>query len=171
MIDQDLLIIAIIVITFLNWVSSKLKERSARKKGIPQELPQEGLPYQEEVIEEAIEAPEFGGSNQEDLRFKDLIAAITGNDIPQQPAPLLVPDFENDELPKNSTLSKSEDSVNDEKVVATDKSESNFSTINILNRSHSIHPIAQKLRLSGGSKEAIILTEILGKPKALQLEP
>ena len=67
MIDQDLLIIAIIVITFLNWVSSKLKERSARKKGIPQELPQEELPYQEEVIEEAIEAPAFGGSNQGDL--------------------------------------------------------------------------------------------------------
>ena len=74
MIDQELLIIAIIVITFINWVSTKLKERSARKKGITQELPQEESSLQGEPIEKFNKEQDFDTSSQEDLGFKDLIA-------------------------------------------------------------------------------------------------
>ena len=106
MIDQELLIIAIIVITFINWVSTKLKERSARKKGITQDLPQEESSLQGEPIEQFNKEPDFGTSTQEDLGFKDLIAAITGNEIPQQPEPVLIPSFESEEIIKGSVDKK-----------------------------------------------------------------
>ena len=65
MLDQELLIIAIIVITFLNWLSTKLKERSARKKGIlpedeqqqidpPEDLPISGISDVNNQIQEEM---------------------------------------------------------------------------------------------------------------------
>ena len=94
MLDQELLIIAVLVITFLNWVSTKLKERSDRKKGILPDQEQQEIDYSEE--------PEISFSNepnnqfQESLGLKDLIDALGGNEMPKQiePIPITPPIIE-----------------------------------------------------------------------------
>ena len=127
MIDQELLIIAIIVITFINWVSTKLKERSAKKKGITQELPQEESSLQGDPIEEFNKEPDFGTSTQENLGFKDLIAAITGNEIPQQPEPVLIPSFESEEIITAPSFKDAEETINTEVQSQKNSRDPNFS--------------------------------------------
>ena len=74
MLDQELLIIAIIVITFLNWLSTKLKERSARKKGI---LPED----EEQQIDSQAPTQITGISDvnneiQEEMGFKEFLSCL-----------------------------------------------------------------------------------------------
>ena len=168
MIDQELLIIAIIVITFINWVSTKLKERSARKKGITQDLPQEESSLQGEPIEQFNKEPDFGTSTQEDLGFKDLIAAITGNEIPQQPEPVLIPSFESEELITDPSFKDAEETINTEVQSQKNSRDPNFSNTGKNSMSHSAHPVVRILKQNGGAKEAIVLAEVLGKPKSFQ---
>lgn len=168
MIDQELLIIAIIVITFINWVSTKLKERSAKKKGITQELPQEESSLQGEPIEEFNKEPDFGTSSQEDLGFKDLIAAITGNEIPQQPEPVLIPSFESKEIITEPSFKDAEETINTEALSQTNSDDLNISNIDINSTKPSTHPVVRILKQNGGAKEAIVLAEVLGKPKSFQ---
>ena len=66
MLDQELLIIAVLVITFLNWVSTKLKERSDRKKGILPDQEQQEIDYSEE--------PEISFSNEANNQFRRVLA-------------------------------------------------------------------------------------------------
>lgn len=170
MIDQELLIIAIIVITFINWVSTKLKERSAKKKGITQDLPQEESSLQGEPVEEFNKEPDLGTSSQEDLGFKDLIAAITRNEIPQQPEPLLVPNFESEEIIIEPSFKDADKTTNEELFSETKSQDPNFSYTGKNSMNHSAHPIVRILKKDGGAREAIILSEVLGKPKSLQQE-
>ena len=168
MIDQELLIIAIIVITFINWVSTKLKERSAKTKGITQELPQEESSLQGDPIEGFNKKPNFGTSSQEDLGFKDLIAAITGNEIPQQPEPVLIPSFESEEIITEPSFKDAEETINTEALSQTNSDDLNISNIDINSTKSSTHPVVRILKQNGGAKEAIILAEVLGKPKSFQ---
>ena len=168
MIDQELLIIAIIVITFINWVSTKLKERSARKKGITQDLPQEEPSLQGEPIEQFNKEPGFGTPTQEDLGFKDLIAAITGNEIPQQPEPVLIPSFESEELITETSFKDAEETINTEVLSQKNSQDPNFFNAGKNSLTHSAHPVVRILKKDGGAKEAIILAEVLGKPKSFQ---
>ena len=168
MIDQELLIIAIIVITFINWVSTKLKERSARKKGITQDLPQEEPSLQGEPIEQFNKEPGFGTPTQEDLGFKDLIAAITGNEIPQQPEPVLIPSFESEEIITEPFFKDAEETTNAELLSQTKSQDLNNSNIDINSTKPSTHPVVRILKQNGGAKEAIVLAEVLGKPKSFQ---
>ncbi|MFL2451998.1 MAG: hypothetical protein ACJ0IB_08075 [Verrucomicrobiales bacterium] len=168
MIDQELLIIAIIVITFINWVSTKLKERSARKKGITQELPQEESSLQGEPIEKFNKEQDFDTSSQEDLGFKDLIAAITGNEIPQQPEPVLIPSFESEEIITEPFFKDAEETTNAELLSQTKSQDLNNSNIDINSTKPSTHPVVRILKQNGGAKDAIVLAEVLGKPKSFQ---
>ena len=168
MIDQELLIIAIIVITFINWVSTKLRERSAKKKGITQELPQEESSLQGEPIEKFNKEQDFDTSSQEDLGFKDLIAAITGNEIPQQPEPVLIPSFESEEIITEPFFKDAEETTNAELLSQTKSQDLNNSNIDINSTKPSTHPVVRILKQNGGAKDAIVLAEVLGKPKSFQ---
>ena len=166
MLDQELLIIAVLVITFLNWVSTKLKERSDRKKGILPDQEQQEIDYSEE--------PEISFSNepnnqfQESLGLKDLIDALGGNEMPKQiePIPITPPIIEE--------ATTYHESINSEGT--PDSENLNFITEKKSNRSNeiwnkqtsSIHPIIKKLRQDGGAREAIIFSEILKKPLGLR---
>ena len=90
MLDQELLIIAIIVITFLNWLSTKLKERSARKKGILPEDEQQQIDPQEDLPISGIS--DVNNQIQEEMGFKEFLAALSGNETPTQVAPIPLPD-------------------------------------------------------------------------------
>ena len=165
MLDQELLIIAIIVITFLNWLSTKLKERSAKKKGI--------LPEDEQQQTDSQAPPQITGISdvnnqiQEEMGFKEFLSALSGNEMPQQVAPIPLPDSNIKPPPSKSKTTDLEKASDDENA---DRSKSNTreQVDKLETRTSSIHPIIAKLRKEGGAKEAIILAEILRQPIALR---
>lgn len=165
MLDQELLIIAIIVITFLNWLSTKLKERSARKKGI--------LPEDEEQQIDSQAPPQITGISevnneiQEEMGFKEFLSALSGNQMPPQVAPIPLPDSNVKPPPLKSKTADLEKASNHEKA-DTNKPNARVPVDRLESRTSSIHPIIAKLRKEGGAKEAIILAEILRKPIALR---
>ena len=165
MLDKELLIIAIIVITFLNWLSTKLKERSARKKGI--------LPEDEEQQIDSQAPPQITGISdvnnqiQEEMGFKEFLAALSGNEPPTQVAPITLPDSNIKPPPLKSKTTDSEKASNDENAYIS-KAYTRKPVDRLEIRTSSRHPIIRKLRQEGGAKEAIILGEILRKPIALR---
>ena len=165
MLDQELLIIAIIVITFLNWLSTKLKERSARKKGILPEDEQQQIDPQEDLPISGIS--DVNNQIQEEMGFKEFLAALSGNELPTQVAPIPLPDSNIKPPPLKSEPDNIEKTSN---YQDTDISIANTSKpLDRLEiRTPSIHPIIKKLRQEGGAKEAIIFAEILRKPIALR---
>ena len=165
MLDKELLIIAIIVITFLNWLSTKLKERSARKKGI---LPED----EEQQIDSQAPTQITGISDvnneiQEEMGFKEFLSALSGNETPTQVVPIPLPDSNAKPPPLKSEPDNIEKTSNyqdtDISIANTSKQ---LDRLEI--RTPSIHPIIKKLRQEGGAKEAIIFAEILRKPIALR---
>ena len=164
MLDQELLIIAIIVITFLNWLSTKLKQRSARKKGI--------LPEDEEQQIDSQAPPQITGVSdvnneiQEEMGFKEFLAALSGNEPPTQVVPIPLPDSNEKLPPLKSEPANLEKASNDD--ISKTYARKPIDRLEI--RTSSIHPIIRKLRQEGGAKEAIILGEILRKPIALRQE-
>ena len=165
MLDQELLIIAIIVITFLNWLSTKLKERSARKKGILPEDEEQQIDSQAPTQITSIS--DVNNEIQEEMGFKEFLAALSGNEMPPQVAPIPLPDSNIKPTPLKSKTTDLEKASNDEKA-DTSKSNTRVPVNRLETRTSSIHPIIAKLRKEGGAKEAIILAEILRKPIALR---
>ena len=165
MLDQELLIIAIIVITFLNWLSTKLKERSARKKGI--------LPEDEEQQIDSQAPPQITGISdvnneiQEEMGFKEFLAALSGNETPTQVAPIPLPDSNAKPPPLKSEPANLEKSSNFDNADIS-KANASKAVDRLEIRTSSIHPIIRKLRQEGGAKQAIIFAEILRKPIALR---
>ena len=74
------------MITFLNWVSTKPKERSDRKKGILPDQEQQEIDYSEEPEIASVMKP--NNQFQESLGLKDLIDALGGNEMPKQVEPI-----------------------------------------------------------------------------------
>ena len=167
MLDQELLIIAIIVITFLNWLSTKLKERSARKKGILPEDEQQQIDPQEDLPISGIS--DVNNQIQEEMGFKEFLAALSGNEPPTQVAPIPLPDSNIKPPPLKSKTTDLEKASNDENADVS-KAYTRKPVDRLEIRTSSIHPIIRKLRQDGGAKEAIILGEILRKPIALRQE-
>ena len=165
MLDQELLIIAIIVITFLNWLSTKLKERSARKKGILPEDEQQQIDSQAPTQITGIS--DVNNEIQEEMGFKEFLSALSGNEMPPQVAPIPLPDSKIKPPPLKSKTTDLEKASNDEKA-DTSKSNTRVPVNRLETRTSSIHPIIAKLRKEGGAKEAIILAEVLRKPIALR---
>ena len=167
MLDQELLIIAIIVITFLNWLSTKLKERSARKKGILPEDEQQQIDPQEDLPISGIS--DVNNQIQEEMGFKEFLSALSGNEMPPQVAPIPLPDSNIKPPPLKSKTTDLEKASNDDNTDISKKyTRKPVDRLEI--RTSSIHPIIAKLRKEGGAKEAIILGEILRKPIALRQE-
>ena len=167
MLDQELLIIAIIVITFLNWLSTKLKERSARKKGILPEDEQQQIDPQEDLPISGIS--DVNNQIQEEMGFKEFLAALSGNEPPTQVVPIPLPDSNAKPPPLKSKTTDLEKASNDDNTDISKKyTRKPVDRLEI--RTSSIHPIIRKLRQEGGAKEAIILGEILRKPIALRQE-
>ena len=167
MLDQELLIIAIIVITFLNWLSTKLKERSARKKGILPEDEQQQIDPQEDLPISGIS--DVNNQIQEEMGFKEFLAALSGNEPPTQVVPIPLPDSNAKPPPLKSEPANLEKASNDDNADIS-KTYTRKPVDRLEIRTSSIHPIIRKLRQEGGAKEAIILGEILRKPIALRQE-
>ena len=167
MLDQELLIIAIIVITFLSWLSTKLKERSARKKGILPEDEQQQIDPQEDLPISGIS--DVNNHIQEEMGFKEFLAALSGNEPPTQVAPIPLPNSSANPPPLKPEPTNLEKASNDENAYIS-KAHTRKPVDRLEIRTSSIHPIIRKLRQEGGAKEAVILGEILRKPIALRQE-
>ena len=167
MLDQELLIIAIIVITFLNWLSTKLKERSARKKGILPEDEQQQIDPQEDLPISGIS--DVNNQIQEEMGFKEFLTALSGNEPPTQVVPIPLPDSNAKPPPLKSEPANLEKVSNFDNADIS-KAYASKAVDRLEIRTSSIHPIIRKLRQEGGAKEAIILGEILRKPIALRQE-
>lgn len=178
---QGLIIIAIIVITFINWLSQTLKEKAAKKNG---EIVGESQGQVNEVKEQAqyspvqqmSESPSEQGPGQA-MDIRELLAAMTGAEAPEQPRPVPV-------ITQDQQVPEPEPEVFDPYYLepepepepepeldasdAYDLAPEHIVPIGSDSKTKKTHPIALKLRSEGGAREAIILSEILGKPKALR---
>lgn len=180
---QGLLIIAIIVITFINWLSQTLKQKAAKKNG---EIVDESYEQLSKANEEAqygpdqemSESPSAEGPAQP-VDIRELLAAMTGAEAPEQPRP--VPVITQDQQVPEPELEvidpyylEPEPEPEPDPEPAPDASEAydvipdHIEPIGSVRKKIKTHPIALKLRSEGGAREAIILSEILGKPKALR---
>ena len=178
---QELLIIAIIVITFINWLSQTLKAKAAKKNG---EIVDESHEQVNAVNEQAqygpdqemSESPAAQGPGQP-MDIREILAAMTGAEAPEQPRPVPVMTQEQQVLepelevfdpyvlePEPEPEPDQEPEVSEAYALKPGLAASTRST----RKNRETHPIVLKLRREGGAKEAIILSEILGKPKALR---
>ncbi len=177
---QGLIIIAIIFITFINWLSQTLKKKAAKKRGEPVEEPAEQenaatkvaqYSTDQEISESTI--PQRSGPEMDVRKF---LAALSGTESPQQPqpVPIITQEQEEQEQGKVEEVLTVTESADWEPEPARLRDQSPVPVpvpdpVQILDPNKKIkktHPIVLKLRSEGGAKEAIILSEILGKPKA-----
>jgi len=173
---QELLIIAIIVITFINWLSQTLKAKAAKKNG---EIVDESHEQVNAVNEQAqhgpdqemSESPAAQGPGQP-MDIREILAAMTGAEAPEQPRPVPV-------MTQEQQVLEPELEVFDPYVLEPEPEPDQEPEVSeayglkpglaaSTRKSRETHPIVLKLRHEGGAKEAIILSEILGKPKALR---
>ncbi|MDA7605670.1 hypothetical protein N8631_02710 [Verrucomicrobiales bacterium] len=179
---QGLLIIAIIVITFINWLSQTLKEKAAKKNGqILDESHEKVNLVNEEAQQsqnrEISESPAPQGPGAE-MGIREFLAAMSGAESPEQPRP--VPVITQDQQGQEQEPVQQIQSVTEvfdwepEQEQKPEVSEPyDLETelpkpIRSVENVRKIHPIILKLRREGGAREAIIFSEILGKPKALR---
>ncbi len=175
---QGLIVIAIIVITFINWLSQTLKEKAAKKNG---ELVDESNEKVNVVNEQAQHRPvqdiaESPASQMPgpEIGIRELLATLSGAEAPEQPRPVPIITQEQQEqeivqeIQSVTEVSDWEPELRTELSGPKDPIPEPTLTINSARKPKKTHPIALKLRSGGGAKEAIILSEILGKPKALQ---
>lgn len=173
---QGLIIIAIIFITFINWLSQTLKKKAAKKSGEPVEEPAEQAnaatkvaqySTDQEISESTI--PQRSGPEMDVRKF---LAALSGTESPQQPqpVPIITQEQEEQEQGKVEEVLTVTESADWEPEPARLRDQSPVpDPVQILDpnkKTKKTHPIVLKLRSEGGAKEAIILSEILGKPKA-----
>ena len=171
---QGLIIIAIIFITFINWLSQTLKKKAAKKRGEPVEEPAEQenaatkvaqYSTDQEISESTI--PQRSGPEMDVRKF---LAALSGTESPQQPQPVPIITQEQEEQEQGKveevlTVTESAD-WEPEPARLRDQSPVPVQILDPNKKIKKTHPIVLKLRSEGGAKEAIILSEILGKPKA-----
>ena len=171
---QGLIIIAIIFITFINWLSQTLKKKAAKKRGEPVEEPAEQenaatkvaqYSTDQEISESTI--PQRSGPEMDVRKF---LAALSGTESPQQPQPVPIITQEQEEQEQGKveevlTVTESAD-WEPEPARLRDQSPDPSQILPFNKKTKKTHPIVLKLRSEGGAKEAIILSEILGKPKA-----
>ena len=181
---QGLLVIAIIFITFINWLSQTLKKKAAKKRGEPVEEPAKQstaatkvaqYSTDQEISETTI--PQRSGPEMDVRKF---LAALSGTEPPQQPqpVPIITQGQEEQEHGKVEEVLTVTESADWEPEQATepawlrdqspdpDPDPDPDQILHHLKKTKKPHPIVLKLRSEGGAKEAIILSEILGKPKA-----
>ncbi|MBA71254.1 MAG: hypothetical protein CMO73_01125 [Verrucomicrobiales bacterium] len=178
---QGLLIIAIIVITFINWLSQTLKQKAAKKNGEIVDKSYEQLKKANEEAQygpdqEMSESPSAEGPAQP-VDIRELLAAMTGAEAPEQPRPVPVITQEQ-QVPEpeleviDPYYLEPEPEPEPEPALgafeAYDVTPDHIEPIGSVRKKIKTHPIALKLRSEGGAREAIILSEILGKPKALR---
>ena len=175
---QGLIVIAIIVITFINWLSQTLKQKAAKKNG---ELVDESNEKVNVVNEQAQHRPvqDIGESPASqmpgpEMGIRELLATLSGAEAPEQPRPVPVITQEQQEqeivqeVQSVTEVSDWKPELRTESSGPKDPIPKPKLTIRSASKPKKTHPIALKLRSGGGAKEAIILSEILGKPKAFQ---
>ena len=175
---QGLIVIAILVITFINWLSQTLKQKAAKKDG-------ELVDKSNERATAAKKEPQYI-HNQEiarepspqrpgpEMGVREFLAALSGSEAPQQPQPIPVITHEKElqeqskvqEIQHDTAISDWKTQLRTKTTGLKDPKPVPTFTISSDRKFKKTHPIALKLRREGGAKEAIILSEILGKPKA-----
>jgi len=158
---EGLFILAAIVIAFINWLSNTLKKKaaardSARRQMLGDQPPptpdveSDGWPEPDSWPEPDVHTP--ATQNSQDIR--DFFAALTGGSSEQpQPEPPYAPTvIHTMEAPP-------------EHVAPARRAPTRSSAPEI--RKKKRHPIIAQLRTSHGARHAILLAEIIGKPKGL----
>ena len=175
---QGLIIIAIIFITFINWLSQTLKKKAAKKRGEPVEEPAEQATAATKVAQygtdQEISEPTIPQRSGPEMDVRKFLAALSGTEPPQQPqpVPIITQEQEEQEQGKVEEVLTVTESADWEPEPATeparlrDQSPDSDQILDFNKKTKKTHPIVLKLRSEGGAKEAIILSEILGKPKA-----
>ncbi len=83
-------LLALLLITFINWVATQLKQRRALKRGEPFEVdPEDFAPYRDRTDREADEARREPPSRKEVAtdEIRDFFAALTGQPVAPPPPP------------------------------------------------------------------------------------
>ena len=185
---QGLLVIAIIFITFINWLSQTLKKKAAKKRGEPVEEPAEQSTAATKVAQHSTDQeisettiPQRSGPEMDVRKF---LAALSGTEPPQQPQPVPIitqgqEEQEHGKIEEVLTVTESADWEPEPAWLGDQSPDPDpdpdpgpgpgpgpGQILHHLKKTKKTHPIVLKLRSEGGAKEAIILSEILGKPKA-----
>ena len=177
---QGLIIIAIIFITFINWLSQTLKKKAAKKSGEPVEKPAEQATAATKVAQyspdQEISEPTIPQRSGPEMDVRKFLAALSGTEPPQQPQPIpiITQEQEEQEQGKVEEVLTFTESADWEPEQATEPAWLRDQSpdpdpdqiLGFYKKTKKTHPIVLKLRSEGGAKEAIILSEILGKPKA-----
>ncbi len=172
---EGLFILAAVVIAFVNWLSNTLKARAARRETERRrargELPPTETADEEGSWPEPDTAPDIyvpGGAdaNQE---IRDFFAALSG-EAPPQPEPVPVveaPLLQREPAPRWETPPPIEPELSAAERRALDNIQEFPLSPDASRQRRPVHPIVDMLRSSVGARNAIILAEVLGKPKAL----
>lgn len=191
-------LLALLLITFINWVATQLKQRRARKRGESFEIdPEDFAPYRDRIEQGASSAKEEviarGGKATDDIR--DFFASLTGQQpAPPKPEPVHPPDSVPPPVPASAATRKAPAVANaylqrvpaaigqavaaKSKIVLSDAAKAaaaeyqrQFGSTDKARstRSRNRHDsMTRLLREPGSLRTAIILREILGPPKSLQ---
>ena len=171
---QGLLVIAIIFITFINWLSQTLKKKAAKKRGEPAEQVTAATKVAQYIHDQEVAEPTSPQRPGPEMGVREFLAALSGTETPQQPQPVpVITQQQNEqeqikvqEIEPVTEISDWETEPRTEITGLGNQNPEHTYTIRSVSKPKKTHPIALKLRSEGGAKEAIILSEILGKPKA-----
>lgn len=179
---QSLFIIAAIVIAFVNWLSTKLKKRAAARKGeasLEIAAEEEPTPKPEEESwsepDELVDSPQ-PQAIEPDPGIREFLDALSGTAPPPQPQPL-PPIILSEEAPypdgafeqPGTQKEPSDRAIKREQKKQTSPADLHLDYLKFMStkKSKPVHPIILQLRKEGGAQQAIVLSEILGKPRAL----
>lgn len=173
---QGLMVIAFLVIAFINWLSTTLKEKAAQReierKRARGELEEDTFDWGEEEPQwqqtaEARPAPaQQQPINQKD-ELRDFFEALAGKTPPRQPEPVATA-----QAPSTAARTARQASeikrvkLSDQEKAALRRFEAN-STGGMERPAIKVHPLIEKLRQPGGPRDAVVFAEIFGKPKGM----
>ena len=185
---EGLFILAAVVIAFVNWLSNTLKQRAAAREAAERrargELPEEEHEQHgayDDTSWPALDEPQAparqpaADPNQE---IRNFFEALSGGQ-PAQPQPqptarVEVPTPPPVPHPESQARSWSERKVERQQLSAAEQAalarvqrQRDLTLQHELHSRGSAHPAMALLRQRGGAQQAIVLAEVLGKPKAL----
>lgn len=167
------MVIAFLVIAFINWLSTTLKEKAAQReierKRARGEIEEDTIDWGEEEPHwqqpgETQPAPaQQQQTNQKD-ELRDFFEALAGKTPPRQAEAVVA-------TPAPTPVERRASEVKRVKLTAEEKAalrsyEAN-NTGGVERPAIKIHPLIQKLRKPGGPRDAVVFAEIFGKPKGM----
>jgi len=175
---QGLLVLAFVVIAFINWVSNTLKERAEQREAAKRRsrnLSESPPPAREQ---DSWPAPEPTTVSREEAdpsqQLRDFFDSLSGNkpkpaeqpaQKPEPVAKIPAPRAERVESWKAPEVTQA--ALSAEELQALDRLNNAKPRRRRSSRSSGGHPLIKKLRTAGGAREAVLLAEVLGQPKGL----